>query len=82
MHVDRADPGERGLTSAVFTEDLRRGLRIAKKIETGAVQISSMTVHDETVLPHEGAKKSGWGRFNGQEGLKEWVRTKTVAWTD
>lgn len=77
-----ANDTEYGLTSAVFTEDLRRGLKIAKKIETGAVHINSMTIHDETVLPHGGAKKSGWGRFNGQEGLKEWVRTKTVTWKD
>lgn len=75
-----ANDTEYGLASAVFTEDLRRGLKIAKKIETGAVHINSMSVHDEPILPHGGAKKSGFGRFNGIEGLKEWVRWKTVTW--
>lgn len=65
-----------GLASAVFTENLQRGLSIAKRIETGAVHINSMSVHDEASLPHGGAKKSGFGRFNGEEGLKEWVRLK------
>lgn len=77
-----ANDTDYGLSSAVFTEDLRRGLSIAKRIETGAVHINGMSVHDETVLPHGGAKKSGFGRFNGREGLEEWVRTKIVTWKD
>lgn len=77
-----ANDTEYGLASAVFTEDLRRGLKIAKKIETGAVHINSMSIHDEPILPHGGAKKSGYGRFNGLEGLKEWVRWKTITWKD
>lgn len=77
-----ANDTEYGLASAVFTEDLRRGLKIAKRIETGAVHINSMSIHDEPVLPHGGAKRSGYGRFNGIEGLKEWVRWKTITWKD
>jgi acyl-CoA reductase-like NAD-dependent aldehyde dehydrogenase len=71
-----------GLAAAVFTEDLRRGLRIARKIQSGAVHINSMSVHDESALPHGGYKKSGYGRFNGLQGLEEWVQTKTVTWKD
>lgn len=77
-----ANDTDYGLSSAVFTEDLRRGLKLAKQIETGAVHINSMSVHDEAVLPHGGAKKSGFGRFNGTIGLEEWVRTKVVTWMD
>lgn len=77
-----ANDTDYGLSSAVFTEDLRRGLRIAKEIETGAVHINSMTVHDEAALPHGGAKKSGFGRFNGLQGLDEWTRTKVITWKD
>ncbi|KAL2270156.1 hypothetical protein VTJ83DRAFT_2340 [Remersonia thermophila] len=73
-----ANDTEYGLSSAVFTEDLRRGLRLARGIETGAVHINSMTVHDEGTLPHGGAKASGYGRFNAALGLNEWVRTKSV----
>ncbi|KAF2483109.1 salicylaldehyde/vanillin dehydrogenase-like protein [Neohortaea acidophila] len=75
-----ANDTDYGLASAVFTENLQRGFKIAKQIETGAVHINSMSVHDESALPHGGAKKSGFGRFNGEEGLKEWVRLKTITW--
>ncbi|KAI1879925.1 hypothetical protein JX265_001546 [Neoarthrinium moseri] len=71
---------EYGLTSAVFTEDLRTGLRFAKGIETGAVHINNMTVHDESALPHGGCKASGYGRFNATNGIEEWLRTKTITW--
>ena len=74
-----ANDTEYGLSSAVFTEDLRRGLRLAKGIETGACHINAMSVHDEPTLPHGGAKASGYGRFNSF-GLEEWLRTKTITY--
>ncbi|KAH7370191.1 aldehyde dehydrogenase domain-containing protein [Rhexocercosporidium sp. MPI-PUGE-AT-0058] len=72
-----ANDTEYGLASSVFTKDLARGFRVAKKIDSGAVHINSMTVHDEAALPHGGVKGSGWGRF-GAPGLDEWVKTKTI----
>ncbi|KAG6007442.1 hypothetical protein E4U21_006031 [Claviceps maximensis] len=75
-----ANDTEYGLSAAVFTRDLRRGLRFAEEIETGAVHINSMTVHDEPGLPHGGAKSSGYGRFNASLGLEEWTRTKNVTY--
>ncbi|KAI6088128.1 aldehyde dehydrogenase [Hypoxylon rubiginosum] len=75
-----ANDTEYGLTSAVFTEDLRVGLRFARGIESGAVHINNMTIHDEMTLPHGGAKASGYGRFNSHYGVEEWVRTKTITW--
>jgi acyl-CoA reductase-like NAD-dependent aldehyde dehydrogenase len=80
--LELANDTDYGLAAAVYTEDLRRGLRIAKKIKSGAVHINGMSVHDETALPHGGFKKSGYGRFNGLEGLDEWVQTKTITWKD
>ncbi|KAI0390296.1 aldehyde dehydrogenase [Xylariaceae sp. FL0594] len=75
-----ANDTEYGLSSAVFTEDLRIGLRFAKNIETGAVHINNMSVHDEVSLPHGGAKASGYGRFNASAGFDEYLRSKTVTW--
>lgn len=75
-----ANDTEYGLSSAVFTADLRRALRLAHGIETGAVHINSISVHDETGLPHGGAKASGFGRFNTADGLNEWLRTKNITY--
>ncbi|EED14750.1 aldehyde dehydrogenase, putative [Talaromyces stipitatus ATCC 10500] len=80
--IKLANDTEYGLTASVYTEDLRRALRIAKKIQAGAVHINDMSVHDESSLPHGGFKNSGYGRFNSVEGLEEWVQTKTITWKD
>ncbi|KAL1958968.1 hypothetical protein VTO42DRAFT_3521 [Malbranchea cinnamomea] len=77
-----ANDTEYGLTAAVYTEDLRRGLRVARSIESGAVHINGMTVHDESVLPHGGVKKSGYGRFAGSNGFEEFLHTKTITWVE
>jgi acyl-CoA reductase-like NAD-dependent aldehyde dehydrogenase len=80
--VKLANDTEYGLSSAIFTEDLRRAFRIARQLESGAVHINSMTVHDDAALPHGGVKSSGFGRFNCVEGLDEWTQTKTITWKD
>lgn len=80
--IAMANDTDYGLSGAVFTESLGRGLRIAKQIETGAVHINSMSVHDEPNLPHGGAKKSGWGRFNGNFGMDEFLRIKIITFQD
>jgi acyl-CoA reductase-like NAD-dependent aldehyde dehydrogenase len=77
--IEIANDTEYGLTSAVFTRDLGRGLRVANRIESGAVHINAMSVHDEPGLPHGGVKSSGWGRF-GAPGIEEWVKTKTITY--
>lgn len=76
--IEIANDTEYGLSGAVFTENLARGLYIAGRIESGAIHINSMSVHDEARLPHGGTKRSGWGRFNGQWGLDEFLKTKTI----
>jgi len=80
--VDLANDTEYGLSGAVFTENLAKGLRVARQIESGAIHINAMTVHDETNLPHGGAKMSGWGRFNGDWGLEEFLRIKTITYQE
>lgn len=54
---------------------------IAQQIESGQVHINGAPLHDAQVVPHGGLKKSGYGRFNGIEGLREFtvIRTITVS---
>ncbi|KAH7150570.1 aldehyde dehydrogenase [Dactylonectria estremocensis] len=73
-----ANDTDYGLYSAIFSRNLRRALRLTKKTETGAVHINCMTVHDESALPHGGAKSSGFRRFNVE--IEEWVRTKSITY--
>ncbi|GJN78568.1 hypothetical protein PLIIFM63780_002062 [Purpureocillium lilacinum] len=80
--VEIANNSGYGLSASIFTRDLRKGFALARKLETGAVHINSMTVHDETALPFGGINRSGWGRFNAAEGMEEFLVTKSVTWDD
>ncbi|KAG8710428.1 hypothetical protein FRC09_000145 [Ceratobasidium sp. 395] len=73
-----ANARDYGLSAAVFSKDIARAFRIARQIEAGAVHINGSTIHDYPTLPHGGWKKSGWGRFNGLEGIKEFTQTKVI----
>ncbi|KAK9477283.1 aldehyde dehydrogenase domain-containing protein [Lipomyces japonicus] len=67
-----------GLSASIWSKDVFKALRVSREIESGAVHINGMTVHDEATLPHGGMKNSGYGRFNGQWGLSEFTIPKTV----
>jgi acyl-CoA reductase-like NAD-dependent aldehyde dehydrogenase len=80
--IELANDTEYGLAASIYAEDLRAAFRVADRLDSGAIHINSMTVHDEFSLPHGGVKKSGFGRFNGTQGLDEFLYCKTVTWME
>ncbi|KAJ5626401.1 hypothetical protein N7510_002710 [Penicillium lagena] len=80
--VALANGHEYGLSASVFTKNVARGIRIARRIDSGSVHVNSMTVHDEVQLPHGGTKSSGWGRFGVPWAFDEFLQIKTITITD
>lgn len=68
-----------GLSSAVFTNDMAKGLAVAERIESGIVHINDQTVHDEPQVPFGGVKNSGWGRFGGKAALEEFTELRWIS---
>jgi aldehyde dehydrogenase (NAD+) len=68
-----------GLSAAVFTRDLAKGLAIAERIESGIVHINDQTVHDEPQVPFGGVKDSGWGRFGGKAAIEEFTELRWIS---
>ncbi len=66
-----------GLGGAVFTRDLARGERVARRLEAGATFVNTLVASDPR-LPFGGIKESGYGRELGTYGIKEFVNIKTV----
>ena len=66
-----------GLSSAVFTSDMEKGLRFARGIKAGMTHINDISVNDESNVPFGGEKNSGIGRFNGEWVLEEFT---TLHW--
>jgi vanillin dehydrogenase len=81
--VRLANDTEYGLSAAVFTRDIARGLDVARRIDTGICHINSPTVQDEGQMPFGGVKASGYGRFGGKAGIDaftelRWVTVQTT----
>ena len=72
-----ANTTEFGLGGSLWTQDLEKGEKIARKIETGAVFLNAM-VASNPWLPFGGIKKSGYGRELSRQGILEFVNAKTI----
>ena len=66
-----------GLGGSVFTQDIERGKRVARKIDTGMVYINSDLVSSPE-LPFGGVKNSGYGRELSGAGIQEFVNKKLI----
>jgi succinate-semialdehyde dehydrogenase/glutarate-semialdehyde dehydrogenase len=72
-----ANDTEYGLVAYVFTNDLRRGLRVAERLESGMVGLNQGVVSNPAA-PFGGVKESGLGREGGSVGIDEFLETKYV----
>ncbi|MFD4971065.1 aldehyde dehydrogenase family protein [Streptomyces sp. NPDC058424] len=68
-----------GLSGAVHTADVERGVAFAKQIDTGMFHVNDGTVHDEPLVPFGGEKHSGVGRLNGETTLDAFTTLKWIS---
>ncbi|MEW2421236.1 aldehyde dehydrogenase family protein [Streptomyces nigra] len=68
-----------GLSGAVHTADVERGVAFAKRIDSGMFHVNDGTVHDEPIVPFGGEKHSGLGRLNGETMLDAFTTMKWIS---
>ncbi|MEU7086711.1 aldehyde dehydrogenase family protein [Streptomyces achromogenes] len=68
-----------GLSGAVHTRNIERGVAFAKRIDTGMFHVNDGTVHDEPIVPFGGEKHSGVGRLNGETTLEAFTTVKWIS---
>ncbi len=66
-----------GLVAGVFTQDISRALRCARRLRAGQVFVNEWYAGG-VETPFGGVGLSGFGREKGQEALYSYVRTKNV----
>ncbi|UFU02269.1 NAD-dependent succinate-semialdehyde dehydrogenase [Ruania suaedae] len=79
--IARANATPHGLVSYVFTESLRRGLRVSDALEAGMVGLNQGVVSNPAA-PFGGVKESGLGREGGFVGIEEFLDTKYIGIPD
>ncbi len=75
--VKLANDSPFGLGGSVFTQDIERGKRVARQIDTGMVFINSAALSSPE-LPFGGVKNSGYGRELSGAGIQEFVNKKLI----
>ncbi|MFC0278235.1 aldehyde dehydrogenase family protein [Falsigemmobacter intermedius] len=76
--LELANDTEYGLSSAVYTRDIQRGVNFARQIVAGMTHVNAITVGDHANAPFGGEKNSGLGRFNGEWIMEEFTRTHWI----
>ena len=75
--VKIANDSDFGLSGSVWTNDVERGIDVARQVRTGTYGVNSMATID-IHQPFGGFKASGIGREFGAEGLAAFLETKTI----
>jgi succinate-semialdehyde dehydrogenase/glutarate-semialdehyde dehydrogenase len=75
--VELANSSRYGLGASVWTEDLRRGEELTRRIDAGMTFVNSL-VRSDPRLPFGGVKESGYGRELAADGIREFTNKKTV----
>lgn len=79
--IVRANASEMGLAGYVYTDSLRRALRLSEQIECGMLGINTASFTGPPI-PFGGWKQSGLGREGSRYGLAEYMELKYVCFGD
>jgi aldehyde dehydrogenase (NAD+) len=66
-----------GLAAGVWTQNMRRALLMSERLQAGTVWVNTYRAVSY-LSPFGGYKRSGIGRENGQEAIKEYLQLKSV----
>ncbi|WHM37407.1 aldehyde dehydrogenase family protein [Streptomyces sp. BPTC-684] len=77
--VRMANDSPYGLSGAVHTANVERGVRFAKRIVTGMIHVNDSTIQDEPLVAFGGEKYSGLGRLNGDSTIEAFTTQKWIS---
>jgi succinate-semialdehyde dehydrogenase/glutarate-semialdehyde dehydrogenase len=79
--IAKANDSPYGLSASVWTRNVRRGHRIAMKLQAGTVNVNEgyAAGFGSVDAPMGGFKNSGVGRRHGEQGLLKYTEAQTVA---
>jgi acyl-CoA reductase-like NAD-dependent aldehyde dehydrogenase len=78
--IERANATPYGLQAGIFTPDIERAFRAARKLEVGGVMINDIPMFRVDHMPYGGVKESGTGREGPRYAIEEMTEMKLICW--
>lgn len=78
--IDAVNNTPYGLQAGIFTQNLERAFRAARRLHAGGVIINDIPGFRADNMPYGGVKESGVGREGPRYAIEEMTETKLICW--
>jgi acyl-CoA reductase-like NAD-dependent aldehyde dehydrogenase len=78
--ITRTNATPYGLQAGIFTNDIQRAFRAARKLDVGGVMINDIPMYRADHMPYGGVKESGTGREGPRYAIEEMTEMKLICW--
>ncbi|WP_231572119.1 aldehyde dehydrogenase family protein [Pontibacillus halophilus] len=76
--IDEVNQSNYGLQGGIFTKDLNRAYKAARKVEVGGFMINDASQYRVDLMPYGGVKNSGWGKEGPKYSIEEMTEERLV----
>jgi acyl-CoA reductase-like NAD-dependent aldehyde dehydrogenase len=78
--VERVNASDYGLQAGIFTRDLEKAFRAARRVHVGGFLINDVPQFRVDQMPYGGVKMSGTGREGPRYAVEEMTEPKLISW--
>jgi acyl-CoA reductase-like NAD-dependent aldehyde dehydrogenase len=78
--IEQTNATPYGLQAGIFTRDIERAFRTARRLEVGGVMINDIPMYRADHMPYGGVKESGNGREGPKYAIEEMTESKLICW--
>lgn len=78
--IEQTNATPYGLQAGIFTRDLERAFRAARRLDVGGVMINDIPMYRADHMPYGGVKESGNGREGPKYAIEEMTESKLICW--
>lgn len=78
--IERVNDSMYGLQAGIYTRDLEKAFRAARRFEVGGVMINDIPTFRVDHMPYGGVKQSGAGREGPRYAIEEMTEPKLICW--
>ena len=78
--IDRVNRSDYGLQAGIYTRDLEKAFRAARRVHVGGFMINEVPQYRVDQMPYGGVKMSGTGREGPRYAIEEMTEPKLIVW--